>query len=78
MDLTEIFDTKVSIDQYLEAGWQTLYMVGISLFLGTIDGVTLGIILALAHPQGMYPNRVLFRITDFLVNTVRWCRLPSS
>ena len=32
MDLTEIFDTKVSIDQYLEAGWQTLYMVGISLF----------------------------------------------
>ena len=78
MDLTEIFDTKVSIDQYLEAGWQTLYMVGISLFLGTIRGVTLGIILALAHSQGMYPNRVLFRITDFLVNTVRWCRLPSS
>jgi metal ion ABC superfamily ATP binding cassette transporter, membrane protein len=71
MDLTEIFDTKVSIDQYLEAGWQTLYMVGISLFLGTIGGVALGIILVLANPQGMYPNRVLFRITDFLVNTVR-------
>ncbi|MBK4146263.1 ABC transporter permease subunit [Corynebacterium macginleyi] len=71
MDLTEIFDTKVSIDQYLEAGWQTLYMVSISLFLGTIGGVALGIILVLTHPHGMYANRVLFRITDFLVNTVR-------
>ena len=71
MDITQILDTKVTLEQYAEAGWQTLYMVGFSLFLGTLGGIPLGIILVLTRPHGSYPQRVLFQVTNFLVNTVR-------
>ncbi|CAM2799920.1 methionine ABC transporter permease [Corynebacterium propinquum] len=71
MDITQILDTKVTLEQYAEAGWQTLYMVGFSLLLGTLGGIPLGIILVLTRPHGLYPQRVLFQVTNFLVNTVR-------
>lgn len=71
MDITHIFDTKVGLDQYAEAGWQTLYMVGISLFLGTLGGIPLGVILVLARPRGLRPNWLLFQVTNFVVNTIR-------
>ena len=71
MDITQILDTKVTLEQYAEAGWQTLYMVGFSLLLGTLGGIPLSIILVLTRPHGLYPQRVLFQVTNFLVNTVR-------
>ena len=71
MDITQILDTKVILEQYAEAGWQTLYMVGFSLLLGTLGGIPLGIILVLTRPHGLHPQRVLFQVTNFLVNTVR-------
>lgn len=71
MDITQILDTKVTLEQYAEAGWQTLYMVGFSLLLGTLGGIPLGIILVLTLPHGLYPQRALFQTTNFLVNTVR-------
>lgn len=71
MDITQILDTKVTLEQYATAGWQTLYMVGISLFLGTLGGIPLGVILVLARPGGLRPSPVLFHAVNFLVNTVR-------
>lgn len=71
MDLTEIFDTRVGFEKYGEAAVETLYMVGVSLFVGTLFGVVLGVILVLNRPGGLRPVRWLYEITNFLVNTVR-------
>ena len=71
MDITQILDTKVGLDQYAAAGWQTLYMVGISLLLGTLGGVPLGVALVLTRPGGLRPSRVIFEIVNLVVNTVR-------
>lgn len=71
MDITQILDTKVGLDQYAAAGWQTLYMVGISLLLGTLAGVPLGVALVLTRPGGLRPSRVIFEIVNLVVNTVR-------
>jgi D-methionine transport system permease protein len=71
MDLTDIFDTRVGFEKYGEAAVETLYMVGVSLFIGTLFGVVLGVILVLNRPGGLRPVRWLYEITNFLVNTVR-------
>ncbi|MGP5627380.1 methionine ABC transporter permease [Corynebacterium casei] len=71
MDLTDIFDTLVGFEKYGEAAVETLYMVGVSLFVGTLFGVVLGVILVLNRPGGLRPVRWLYEITNFLVNTVR-------
>lgn len=71
MDLTDIFDTRVGFEKYGEAAVETLYMVGVSLFVGTLFGVVLGVILVLNRPGGLRPVRWLYEITNFLVNTVR-------
>ena len=71
MDLTDIFDTRVGSEKYGEAAVETLYMVGVSLFVGTLFGVVLGVILVLNRPGGLRPVRWLYEITNFLVNTVR-------
>ena len=71
MDLTDIFDTRVGFEKYGEAAIETLYMVGISLLIGTILGAGLGIILVLNRPGGLRPVRWLYEIVNFVVNTVR-------
>lgn len=71
MDLTDIFDTRVGFEKYGDAAVETLYMVGVSLFVGTLFGVVLGVILVLNRPGGLRPVRWLYEITNFLVNTVR-------
>ncbi|MGO1902548.1 methionine ABC transporter permease [Corynebacterium casei] len=71
MDLTDIFDTRVGFEKYGESAVETLYMVGVSLFVGTLFGVVLGVILVLNRPGGLRPVRWLYEITNFLVNTVR-------
>ena len=71
MDLTDIFDTRVGFAKYGDAAVETLYMVGVSLFVGTLFGVVLGVILVLNRPGGLRPVRWLYEITNFLVNTVR-------
>ena len=71
MDLTDIFDTRVGVEKYGEAAVETLYMVGISLLVGTLLGVALGVILVLNRPGGLRPIRWLYEVVNFVVNTVR-------
>lgn len=71
MDLTDIFDTRVGLEKYGEAAVETLYMVGISLLVGTLLGAALGVILVLNRPGGLRPNRWLYEVVNFVVNTVR-------
>ena len=71
MDLTDIFDTRVGLEKYGEAAVETLYMVGISLLVGTLLGAALGVILVLNRPGGLRPIRWLYEVVNFVVNTVR-------
>lgn len=67
----ETFDTRVSPEQYLSAGGETLYMVGISLFIGALIGIPLALVLVLHRPGGLLPNKPVYALTNFVVNIVR-------
>ena len=69
--MTELFDTRVTGQQYIDAGVETLYMVGISLFIGALVGIPLALILVLTRPGGLRPSRVIYSVTNVVVNIVR-------
>lgn len=68
---TETFKTQVTVDQFLQAGWETFVMVGVSLVIGTIIGSFIGIMLVLLRPGGIKPSPVLYNILNAVVNVVR-------
>ncbi|HIX00394.1 MAG TPA: ABC transporter permease [Candidatus Nesterenkonia stercoripullorum] len=69
--MTEIFDTRVSADQYLDALNETVYMVGVSLFIGALLGIPLGVALVLTRRGGLTPNRFVYTVLNVVVNIVR-------
>lgn len=69
--MTELFDTRVTGQQYLDAGVETLYMVGISLFIGALVGIPLALVLVLTRPGGLRPSRAIYSVTNVVVNIVR-------
>ncbi len=70
-DWMEIFDTRVSGAMYLEAFWETVYMVGISLFIGALLGIPLALGLVLTRPGGLSENRVFYETINVIVNFIR-------
>lgn len=61
----------ISTAKLILAANQTLYMVGISLFIGAIIGIPLGILLVLTRKNGILRNDILFSITNAIINIVR-------
>ena len=49
----------------------TLYMTLMSTLFGYILGLPMGIILVVAAPKGLRPNKVVFQILDVIVNITR-------
>ena len=62
---------KAMIDMLLEGIKDTLYMTLLSTFFGYVLGLPLGIALAVTDEEGIQPNKVVYRILDFIVNIVR-------
>ncbi len=62
-----------SIDsaQLLEALYQTLYMVTISLIFGALIGVPLGIVLVASREIGIWPNAWIHHILNPVINILR-------
>ncbi|EGQ2823270.1 methionine ABC transporter permease [Staphylococcus pseudintermedius] len=62
-----------SIDsaQLLEALYQTLYMVTISLIFGALIGVPLGIVLVATRQKGIWPNAWIHHILNPVINILR-------
>ncbi|STC68736.1 methionine ABC transporter permease [Corynebacterium pilosum] len=71
MNWMETFNTRVSPQQYLDAGLETLYMVGIALAIGSLLGIPLALILVIFRPGGLRPNQVIYSITNLVVNIIR-------
>ncbi|MDM5214332.1 methionine ABC transporter permease [Peribacillus sp. NJ4] len=62
---------EVSQELILKALWETLYMVSISLFFGSIIGIFLGILLVVTRKGHIYENRFIFSIVNPIVNIFR-------
>lgn len=67
----ETFNTRVSPEMYWDAAWETAYMVGISLFIGALLGIPIALLLVLSRPGGLLENRLIYNITNVVVNLVR-------
>lgn len=68
---TETFKTQVTLEQFLQAGWETFVMVGVSLVIGTILGSIIGILLVLTRPGGIEASPVFYKALNIVVNIVR-------
>ncbi|MDF7670413.1 ABC transporter permease [Orbaceae bacterium ESL0721] len=56
---------------FIEAAYQTLLMVSITLLIGAVIGIFLGICLVVTRPNGLLVNRPLFRFLNTTINLIR-------
>ncbi len=61
----------ITSDQLILCANQTLYMVFVSLFLGSVIGFILAFILVLTKKNGLKENRIIFTLTSTVINCLR-------
>ena len=61
----------ISQDQLVLCANQTLYMVFVSLFLGSLIGIFLAFVLVLSRKNGLKENRFVFSVTSYFINILR-------
>ncbi|MDT3427200.1 D-methionine transport system permease protein [Paenibacillus forsythiae] len=66
-----MMSTTVTTDQFMQAIIDTLYMVGMSLFVGSLIGIPIGILLVVTRPGGVLENKILYAIINPIINIVR-------
>lgn len=66
-----MIDTLITPELFLEALGETLYMLGISLFFGSLLGILLGIAVVVTRPAGVLPNAVISFVLNAFINVVR-------
>lgn len=62
---------SVSMELIIRSIYETIYMVSVSLFIGTLIGVPLGILLVMTRSNGIKPNRLFFTILNGVINILR-------
>lgn len=62
---------EVSNQIIMKALWDTLYMVSVSLFFGSILGIFLGILLVVTRKGHILENRIIYSLVSPVVNTFR-------
>lgn len=58
-------------DKFIEAIWETLYMLGLTIVWAGLFGLILGVIITVTSPNGILPNKVIFKILDAFINIFR-------
>lgn len=66
-----MIDTLITPELFLEALAATFYMLGVSLFFGSILGIVIGILVVVTRPGGVKPNRVISLILNVVINITR-------
>ncbi|MGG3572428.1 methionine ABC transporter permease [Bacillus gobiensis] len=66
-----MMSTTITLDQFLLAINETLFMVGMSLLIGTLIGIPLGILLVVTRPGGVLQNKGIYAILNPIINIVR-------
>lgn len=63
--------TTITLDQLLTAIYDTIYMVGMSLFIGSLIGIPLGILLVVTRPGGVVQNKIIYSLLNPIINVIR-------
>ncbi|KAB8126651.1 ABC transporter permease [Gracilibacillus oryzae] len=66
-----MFETAVTLDQFIQASIDTLYMVGMSLLIGSLIGIPLGIAIVVTRPGGILQNKIIYTVLNPIINIVR-------
>lgn len=66
-----MMSTTITLDQFLLAINETLFMVGMSLLIGSLIGIPLGILLVVTRPGGVLQNKGIYTILNPIINIVR-------
>ncbi|GCD84246.1 ABC transporter permease [Parageobacillus thermoglucosidasius] len=62
---------EVSVELILQACWETLYMVSVSLVFGSLIGLPLGILLVVTRKGHILENTLIFSVLNPIVNILR-------
>lgn len=65
------FSTTVTVEQFIQASYETFYMVFFALILGSLIGISLGVCLVTTRPGGLLENNRIYRIMNPIINLVR-------
>lgn len=63
--------SQIDWDAMIVSIQETLFMTFFSLFVAVVLGFGLGIILYVTKDDGLFPNKIINRILDFIVNLLR-------
>ncbi|QLK86908.1 methionine ABC transporter permease [Staphylococcus sp. 17KM0847] len=63
--------SSIDSSQLLEALYQTLYMVTVSLVIGSLIGIPLGILLVVTRQNGVWPNAIIHHALNPIINILR-------
>lgn len=66
-----MFSTTLTGDQFLQAIIETIQMVGVSLFVGSLIGIPFGILLVITRPGGVLENKAFYAILNPIINIIR-------
>lgn len=66
-----MFETAITVEQFVTAMKDTLIMVSVSLFLGSLLGVPLGIIMVITRPGGLVNHRFFYAMINPIINIIR-------
>lgn len=55
-----MISTTITLDQFLQAIYETIYMVGASLLIGSLIGIPLGILLVVTRSGGVLDNKAVY------------------
>ncbi|WP_301109917.1 methionine ABC transporter permease [Sporosarcina sp.] len=61
----------VSTELIMRSVYETVYMVSVSLLIGALIGIPLGILLVLTRSNGIKPNAVFFTVLNGIINILR-------
>lgn len=66
-----MFETNLTLEQFVEGIQDTLYMVGMSLLIGTLLGSMIGIVIVVTKKDGIIPIPIIYTLLNPIINMVR-------
>lgn len=66
-----MFGSSLDSTQLTQALYETLYMVTVSLIIGALVGIPLGILLVITRKNGIWPNTILHHLLNPIINILR-------
>ncbi|WP_124057811.1 methionine ABC transporter permease [Vaginisenegalia massiliensis] len=59
------------LDKFYEAIWETVYMLGMTAVIAGFFGLVIGVLMVVTAPRGLWENRGLYQVLDYLINIFR-------